>query len=76
MHVAMQKKKKRKKEKSVEKKKEWTNVQRKKENTDSPCFLAKFLSSKREIYFQGAKVELGLATIYTPIHHIPYTCTS
>jgi hypothetical protein len=44
MHVA---------KKSVEKKERKSGLvsRKKKENKDSPCFLAKFISSKREIYF-------------------------
>jgi hypothetical protein len=41
-----------------------------KNNKDSPCFLAKFLSSKREIYSSRSKSRIRI------IHRIPYICTS
>jgi hypothetical protein len=36
--------------------------EKKKNNKDSPCFLAKFLSSKREINSSRSKSRIGLAT--------------
>ena len=54
-----------------EKKKE-----RKEKESMQPKFSQVFKFQKRDMFFEGVKVELVLATKYTRIHHIPYTCNS
>ena len=49
---------------------------RKEKESMQPKFSQVFKFQKRDMFFEGVKVELVLATKYTPIHHIPYTCNS
>jgi hypothetical protein len=49
---------------------------RRKKNKDSPCFPTIVLNPNERNVFKRAKIELELDTLYTPIQHILYTCTS
>jgi len=51
---------------------------RKKDILRKPIFSLQNISKfqKGDLFFRGVKSTISLATKYTPIHHIPYTCTS
>jgi hypothetical protein len=75
------------KEKACDYAKKWTSVQSRIRGKSPPgkeerkikiahVFLQLFLNPNERNVFKRAKVELELDTLYTPIQHISYTCTS
>jgi hypothetical protein len=70
------------------KEKKWTSVQSRIRGKNPPekeeerkikiahVFLQLFSNLNERNVFKRAKVELELDTLYTPIQHISYTCTS